>query len=245
MTSAWTAATFTSPSWPRMPGSVAGFPGQVEIGMEHGVYPELLDYGEVQVLHLMRAKEGRAAIPGLGVAGCLRLQESHVPQDIDQVIRIAVGQPGRGVAGGDVPGGEGKAKDRQILAGEGMALPAEDLEDTQQARVLEAVLSRDVLRAFRGVAVLCPADRGIRQRQRRRALPRSLDHLRAELDHLPGAVQRPVRHVPEGAIRRLPARDREDGIPAGHVVGVTGKLAAVAALFLKGVPDSLGDELQQ
>jgi hypothetical protein len=55
---------------------------------------EVLDRGEIEVLDLVRAEE-RAVTRGAGidVTDGLRGEEPHLPQDLDEGVRIAVREP--------------------------------------------------------------------------------------------------------------------------------------------------------
>jgi hypothetical protein len=65
-----------------------------EIGAEHRMDLEVLDRGEIEVLDLVRAEE-RAVTRGAGidVTDGLRGEEPHLPQDLDEGVRIAVREP--------------------------------------------------------------------------------------------------------------------------------------------------------
>jgi hypothetical protein len=123
----------------------AGRAGDVEVGAEHRVDLESLGTGEVQVLVALGAVEGLGAgAAGCGLAGGLRGEEPDMPQYVDYVGGIAVGQPGRGSCGGDLAGSEFDAEELEFAAAEGLGPAAERVEDAEQPVILEPVLSCDV-----------------------------------------------------------------------------------------------------
>jgi hypothetical protein len=83
--------------------------------MEHGVYPEALDDGEVQVLHLMGAeegrKDGRAAIAWPGVAGCAGLQRTDEEVHCYPVVLYPGGETGAATVPDHDPEGFGVTGD--------------------------------------------------------------------------------------------------------------------------------------
>src|SRR5260370_27778306 len=109
----------------------------------------------------MNAQKGPQRISRYGIARGPGLQKTHVPQNIDQIIRVTVRKPGRGIAGGNPPRGQFKAEKLQVLAVESRASPAKNLENAQKAWVLKTIFGSYVPCAFLRVAALGPADCGV------------------------------------------------------------------------------------
>src|SRR5260370_2773454 len=109
----------------------------------------------------MDAQEGPQRISGYDIARGPGLQKTHVPQNIDQIIRVTVRKPGRGIASGKPPCGQFQAEKLQVLAVEGRTSPAKNLENAQKAWVLKTIFGSYVTCAFLRVAPLGPADCGV------------------------------------------------------------------------------------
>ena len=134
---------------------------------EHGVDPEALRGGDVEVGHLMNAEVRVGRGPAAAIApDPRREQEPDVSQDVDQSLRGATIQPVSRFPGRDLLRDELQAQVLQVVAVQGArGLAAEGVEHGEQARVLVAELGRDVPGALGGVQALGLPDRGVPQRQ--------------------------------------------------------------------------------